>query len=89
MSARTSAARSESVTSISWPTAETTGSRLGGDRTDDDLFVERPQVFEAAAAAANDQHIDGAIGFGQPVRGRNARGDFSRCAVALNASRND
>ena len=44
--ARTSAAKSASVTSTSWPTPQTTGSAVGDDRPDDALVVERPEVLE-------------------------------------------
>ena len=58
VSARTSAARSESVTSISCPTAEMTGNPRGGDRPHHRLLVERPEVLHAAAAAGDDQAVD-------------------------------
>ena len=59
VSARTSAARSESVTSISWPTAEMTGIREAAIARTTGFLVERPKVFQAAAAAGDDQAVDG------------------------------
>ena len=46
--ARTSAAKSASVTSTSWPTPQTTRQRVGHDRPDDPLVVERPEVLESS-----------------------------------------
>ena len=38
------------------------------NRADDDFFVERPQVFQAAAAAADDQHVDRQRRVDSPLR---------------------
>ena len=56
--ARRSATKSAIVTSVSWPTAEMTGTGDSGDRARDDLLVERPEVFDRAAAAADDDDVD-------------------------------
>ena len=56
------------------------------DRSHDRLFVERPQIFQAAAAAADDEHIGRRR---KPIRQPNAGHNFLRRAVALHASRND
>ena len=58
VAARTSAANSASVTSVSWPTPTMIGARMRGDRADDRLLVERPQVLERAAAAREDDEVD-------------------------------
>ena len=65
------------VTSISWPMAETTGSARADDRPRHDLLVERPEVFEAAAAAGDDDQV----GPGDPV-GQGERGDDLAAAPA-------
>ena len=49
----------------------------------DDLFVEGPQVFQAAAAAANDQDIDRRR---ESIHQLDARGDLRRGAFALHAA---
>ena len=66
--ARTSATRSAMVRSSSWPTPVTTGMREAKDGVGDDLLVERPQVFEAAAAAADDEHVERQVAAGLPKR---------------------
>ena len=58
--ARTSAARSTSETSCSWPTALTTGTGQARDGADEALVGEGQQVFEAAAAARDHDHVDAA-----------------------------
>jgi len=55
--ARLSAAKSISVMSVSWPTAEISGDHAVGSGTDHDLLVERPQVFQRSATARDDQKI--------------------------------
>ena len=57
-----------------------------GDRPDDGFLVERPQVFEAAAAAADDQHVRRGL---ESVRGADAGDDLGDGAVALHARRDD
>ena len=52
--ARTSAARSTSGVSCSWPTADDDRHRAGGDRPHEPLVGEREQILEAAAAAGDD-----------------------------------
>ena len=52
--ARASAARSQSGVSCSWPTAETTGNGASGDGAHDLLGAEGEEVFEASAAAGED-----------------------------------
>src|SRR5262249_8322860 len=52
-------------------------------RAGDDFFVERPQVLEAAAAAADDQNVGG-LPFVHRV---DRRGDLARGGVALNGHR--
>ena len=54
--ARTSAAKSESVTSASCPTPQTTGTECADDRPNHGLVVERPEVLERPAAAGQDRH---------------------------------
>ena len=56
--ARTSATRSSSGWSGSWPIAETTGVRHFGDGADQRLVGERQQVLDRAAAAGDDDHVD-------------------------------
>ena len=54
--ARTSATKSAMVKSVSCP-ARYHRHRAGRHRARHHLFVERPQVFDAAAATAQDQHV--------------------------------
>ena len=56
--ALTSAARSQSGVSCSWPTALDDRHRAPGHRADDTLVAERQQVLEAAAAAGEDDDVD-------------------------------
>ena len=49
----------------------------------DDLLVERPQILDRTAAAADDQHVD----LGARVRRRNRGGDLDGRAATLNGSR--
>ena len=56
--ARTSATRSSSGESGSWPIAETTGVRSRVDRPDQRLVGERQQVLDGAAAAGDHDHVD-------------------------------
>ena len=87
--ARTSAARSQSGVSCSWPTADTTGTVHVGDRAHDALVGERQQILEAAAAAREHDHVGAApaqLADRGRDRGRRARalhvrlGDERRCA---------
>ena len=66
--ARTSAARSQSGVSCSWPTADTTGTGHAGDRADEPLVAEREEVLEAAAAAREDDHVDARLLAERPQR---------------------
>ena len=54
--ARRSATKSAIVTSVSWPTAEMTGTGQSGNRARDDL-VERPEILDRAAAARDDDDV--------------------------------
>ena len=54
----------------------------------DALLVERPQVFEAAAAPADDHHVRGRPA-AEPIEQANGRGDLLGGAVALDAHRAD
>ena len=56
--ARTSATRSSSGWSGSWPIAETTGVRHRVHGADQRLVGERQQVLDRAAAAGDDDHVD-------------------------------
>ena len=87
--ARRSAAKSISVVSVSWPTAEISGMRHWRRGADHDLLVERPQVLEAAAAARDDQHVrarhgsaSGRQGVEAPDRGGDLRRPRPRPAPA-------
>ena len=71
VAARASAAKSTSVTSASWPTALTTGTRHAATRPDDGLLVEGGQVVGRAAAAAEDDHVD----FGDALQLREGAAD--------------
>ena len=55
--ARRSEAKSISVVSVSWPTAEISGIVRRGRRAHDDFLVEAPEILQAAAAARDDQQI--------------------------------
>ena len=59
--ARTSATRSSSGESGSWPIAETTGVRHVVHGPDQRLVGERQQVLDRAAAAGDDDHVDGSV----------------------------
>ena len=56
------------------------------DRPDHRFLVERPKVLQAAAAAGDDQAVDGQR---QPVDRADGRGDFGGRAVALHAGGHD
>ena len=56
--ARRSATKSAIVKSISWPTAEITGTGRGRDRAGHELLVERPEILDRAAAAPDDDDVD-------------------------------
>ncbi len=47
--------------SCSWPTAETIGTSQDGDRADHALVGERKQIFEAAPAAGEHDHVGAAL----------------------------
>ena len=55
------------------------------DGADDDFFIERPEVFHAAAAASDDDHVDTGDLVGQRQRGRH----FQVGAGTLHAGRGD
>ena len=84
--ARTSATKSAIVTSVSWPTAEITGTGDARDRARDDFLVERPEIFDRSAAAADDDDVDA-----RHARrsARSAARDVRRRALALHARRAD
>ncbi len=67
--ARTSAAKSISVTSVSWPTAEISGIMLSAAARTTILLVERPEVLQRAAAARHDDEI-GLAGSGRTSAAR-------------------
>ena len=70
--------KSQIVKSISCPTAEMTGSRRR-DGAGDDLFVELPQIFDAAAASRHDDDIHGERrSLDQAIQLRHRRGDLRR-----------
>ena len=56
--ARRSATKSAIVTSVSWPTAEITGTGHAGDGARDDLLVEGPEILDRSAAAPDDDDVD-------------------------------
>ena len=62
VAARRSATRSHSGLSGSWPIALTTGVVHAEDRPAQRLVGERQQVLDAAAAARDDDHVDGGVG---------------------------
>ena len=81
--ARRSATKSAMVKSVSWPTPLTTGMARGGDRARHDLLVEGPQVLEASAAAADDEHVDLGARVGRArSRARSAPPRASPCTCA-------
>ena len=55
--ARRSATKSAMVKSVSWPTAEITGTARRRNGPRHALFVERPQIFERPSAARDDHHF--------------------------------
>ncbi len=67
------------------------GDRRLRRRPDDHLFVEAPEVFEAAAAARHDHHVRAGDGTGRRKRVEAAygRGDLGRGGFALDADRPD
>ena len=77
--ARTSAAKSASVTSTSWPTPADDRHGVGDDGPDDALVVERPEVLQRAAAAGEDRHAAGASSGARPR---------ARCAIQRSTRRN-
>ena len=81
--ARRSATKSAIVTSVSWPTAEIVGTGTAGNRPRDDLLVERPQILDRAAAAADDDDVDAR----HPADGGQRARDVERRAFALDARR--
>ena len=56
--ARRSATKSAMVTSVSWPTAEITGTGDARNRARDDFLVERPEILDRSAAASDDDDVD-------------------------------
>ena len=67
--ARTSAAKSASVKSVSWPTPHTSGTGLRDDRAREALIVEGPEVLDRPAAAAAGSGVD----LGAPARAARSR----------------
>jgi hypothetical protein len=65
------------------------GDRALGAGADDDLLVEAPEVFQAAAAARHDQHVrtSDEAAFAQGVEPANGRRDLRRAGLALDAHR--
>ena len=83
--ARTSAARSASVTSVSWPIPAMTGTGQAATARTSAFFIERPEVLQRTAAARQDDDVDSGV-----LRCRVERGnEFARRFVALNSTRND
>ena len=74
------------MTSVSWPTAEITGTGERGDRARDDLLVERPEILDRSAAAADDDDVD-AVDARRSLC--SAARDLERRALALHARRTD
>ena len=87
--ARLSEAKSISVMSVSWPTAEISGIMLFGRRAHHDLLVERPQIFERAAAARDDDQIGPRqrAASRQRVEAADGVGDFGGGRLALHPHR--
>ncbi len=56
------------------PDADDDGQLQCGDRARDDFFVERPKVFERAAAASQDQHVAVRAPIGERERSRDLVG---------------
>ena len=72
--ARRSATKSAIVVSVSWPTAEITGTGDIRDRAGDDFLVERPQVFDRTAPAADDDDVDAGHSCNGPQTSRDVEG---------------
>ena len=85
--ARTSATKSAMVTSVSWPTAEITGTGDARDRARDDFLVERPEIFDRAAAAADDDDVDARHAADRPQRRARSPAPRPRPARAPGGSR--
>ena len=83
--ARSSAAKSAMVKSVSWPTPTTTGMSRGADRARQRLLVELPQVLDRTAAAHQQQYV----AFGAPARGGERLRELRRGALALHRRRVD
>ena len=83
--ARRSATKSAIVTSVSWPTAEITGTATEHDRPRHDFLVERPQVLNRASAPADDDDVDARD---VPECFQRAC-DLDRCPLALHTGRSD
>src|SRR5258708_4369379 len=84
--ARTSATKSESVTSISCPTAETTGIRGAVSRRAHSFFVDPPQFSKAPPAATDNQYVDW---LRQAIRHGDALGDLFGRPSSLHPRGND
>ncbi len=74
VAARASATRSVSVTSISWPTALTTGHRRGRDLAHQRLVVEGGEIVGRSAAATEDDDLDLGHAAEERQRARHALG---------------
>ena len=68
------------------PHRRNNGYLRGEDRTDDNLFVEAPQVFQTASAASHHEDVWPGT---QAIGLFDSRDNFRRRAVALNASGDD
>ncbi len=60
-----------------------------GNGARDDFLIELPQIFDAAAAARDDDQIDRCEIFVRCRQLADRDGDFLRCAAALHAHRTD
>ena len=90
--ARTSAAWSIRVQSVSWPTAAMERDHAAGGRAHHRFIVEAHEVLERAAAARDDQHVG--TRHGPPIDGERVEavdrgGDLGGGGLALNADRPD
>jgi hypothetical protein len=83
VAARWSAAKSAMVKSVSWPMPVDDRNPAGTDRPSNGFGVECPEVFQAAASAAEDQGV-AFVSFAGHGEGR---GDLLGGAVALHQRR--
>jgi hypothetical protein len=83
VAARTSAAKSAMVTSVSWPTAEMTAPATARSRARR-LLVEGP-ILDRSATSSHDHRVHAR----DPADGADPARDVERGAVALNARRPD